>query len=186
MPENQRSAERSQELCCKFFTAAVRQGEISRYHLWELHRDLCPDPCPYPIPVPVQAHFEGVIISAVAVEDKIAMAISQLLGDKTGDEDKNRRIFEKLTSHIEGLRCWLQKPIRKDLRAVRALVVHQFSNKRPDAPGLVIEKPSSEYGESPELREYCFAAVKHAHELTDLIPELKRELWRRLSARRSA
>lgn len=167
--------------------AAQRKIEIASYHLDELCERLGRLSEPHDLPpIPVQAHFEGVVVSIIASEEKVKEALRSAYRVDRENEKKCKRIYGKVARKLPALGEWFANAILGDIREVRNLAIHQHYEKRPVTAGgpvaiWEVDKPKrTNYGGPRELREYCRAGLAVGTTLSDLIPQIE-ELLRRES-----
>jgi hypothetical protein len=171
-----------------YLDAASRKDLIACYHLEKLRRLLHPVLRPNASgspPIDVQAHFEGIVISVMAAVDQVAQAINSKLCLGARPDDLFEKAYGKLAPVIPQLQDWRERLIGRDLRRIRARIVHYSYGKLPlgaEGPpeGWKIEDAGVGYegARRRELESYGEAAVRHADELIDLIPAIDAELRR--------
>lgn len=92
--------------------AAGRKIEVARYHFDELCGLLCQASKSQDLPpIPVQAHFEGVVISIIAAEEKVKEAVRHAYGVSRDDEQKCRRIYINVARKLPALSEWYANPL---------------------------------------------------------------------------
>lgn len=169
-----------EQLAWRYFDAARRKVAMARFHRDELKDRIAGD---FLIgerpPVEVQAHFEGVLFSAVAAADQLAEGINLAFELELSQPT----IFESLDAMPRGWRPrkrlfkWVRDPIAGDYRAVRRLVTHHWSNKTPRGPVIEIQRPlSGRYPGPRDLGSYCDAVLDHLEVLEELLVDLEAEL----------
>jgi hypothetical protein len=167
--------------------AAKRKIDVARYHLVQLCERLDRTSKPQALPpIPVQAHFEGVVVSITAAEEKVKEALRTAYGVSRDDEHKCKRLYNEFARKLPALAAWYANasPLLGDIREVRNLAIHQYYEKRPitaggPAAGWEVDKPEETRYEGPrELKEYSEAALLLGTVLRDLIPQIE-ELLRR-------
>jgi len=136
------------------------------------------------LPIPIQAHFEGVVVSVVAAEEKVKEALRTAYGVSRDDERECKRLYSEFAAKVPALAAWYANPLVGDIRDVRNLAIHQYYEKkritggRP-VPGREVDGPATTSYTGPrELREYSRAALATGTTLFDLIPEIEKVLRR--------
>lgn len=159
----------------EFFEAAGRKVGIAAYHESVLREVVQPvsdlETAP---PIRVQAHFEGVVVSAVAAIDQIAQDANAQLRLGLAPEGLVRGVFEVLGKTLPSVRARYEKPLGRDLRRIRTRIVHYTYTKSPtDSPRWSVESAGTGYEGSRELVAYAQAAVRYAEELRSLLPAIE-------------
>ena len=151
--------------------AAGRQVQIADFHLGELDRVLqTANPSRRP-PVPVQAHFEGVVVSAMAAVDKVAQTVNSALNLGLSPSKLVQGAFDQLRVVVPDVGSWFDQPLGRDLRRIRTRMVHYSYSKGNEAP-WIIESAGTDYDGSRFLNDYAGAAVKYLWELEKFLPEI--------------
>jgi hypothetical protein len=174
--------EHSDESWWQYLEAALRKHEITAYHFTQLKEVLNPAKPPQRLTVPIQAHFEGVVLSAMAAVDQVAQAVNSALGLGLSASNLVQRAFGTISPSLPQVREWYENPLGRDLRSIRTKMVHYSYSKTPQPPRLQweIQRASNNaYAGSRELVAYSSAAVQYINKLAALIPTIGDELRRR-------
>jgi len=151
-----------------YIDAAHRKIAITAFHYDQLKAALAhsrdngsgrPD-------IPVQAFFEGVVTAAISAVDQVAQAANSALGLGAG----NGNLFDIAAPAIEArvpcFREWRERPIGRDLRRLRARIVHYSYVKSPTADrNWQVEVTDQNYQGPRSLLDYAEATVAYANEL---------------------
>jgi hypothetical protein len=116
--------------------AAERKIRVACYHFDELSDRLDqPSKSQDLPPIPVQAHFEGVVVSIIAAEEKVKEAVRIAYGVRRKDEQKCRLLYKDVGRKLPKLGEWYANAFLGDIREVRNLAIHQYYEKRPITAG---------------------------------------------------
>lgn len=167
-----------------YFDAARRKARIARYHLSQLEQLLNSESATGEVPIPIQAHFEGVVFSAIAATDQTAQGINSALGLGANERELFDKAFGTIAGTVPGLGKWLSNPIGRDLRGLRRLAIHHSYQKTSEGPRQRwnVEPTRVPYDGSRELQAYCTDAVAYVEELVGLLPAVESELLRILGS----
>ena len=171
----------------RYIDAAKRQCLIAEYHVRSLEEKLgTPDRGHDAPPIPVQAHFEGVIVSVMAVVDKVAQAANSALVLSLNQGELVSGAMAELGRQLPGVKDWFEKPIGLDLRRIRVRIIHYFYVKalHPAGPQWQVESAGTGYTGSRELLSYSQAAVAYGTALSALIPAIEAHLDERVASSR--
>lgn len=163
----------------RYIDAARRQCSISQYHLSCLRTQLRPPaPGQDAPPIPVQAHFEGVVVSAMAAVDKIARATNSGLSLSLNQGELVTGAMAELGRRIGSVKSWFESPIGRDLRRIRVRIIHYAYAKTPDPVKRqwLVETAGAEYAGSRALLDYASAAVEYGAVLSALLPKIEARL----------
>jgi hypothetical protein len=173
-----------------YLEAAQRKAQIATYHLSRLEELLDPTHPPPQLSIPMQAHFEGVVVAAMAAVDQVAQAAKSGLKFKLGKgEDLVNKAFETLSSSLPQIRDWFGDPIGRDLRSIRTKMVHYAYSKTANSPWLQweVQRAATQQYQGPrELTAYARAAVSYIDRLTSFLPAIERLFYRESAPEKKA
>lgn len=159
----------------EYLNAARRKMEIASFHHERLRDVLTPpqgdsDTTP---PVPVQSYFEGVIVSVMAAVDQIAQGVNEALQLHLSSGNLVEEAFARLSEPVREVSEWFDDPLGRDLRRIRARMLHYSYRKSPSGHEWTVESAETEYAESRELSAYAESAVRYGQRLVGLLPKIE-------------
>jgi hypothetical protein len=158
-----------------YLEAATRKADIAAYHAAQLKVAVSSTQnqggaLP---PIPVQAHFEGLVVSAMAAVDQVAQAVNSALRMHLDQSQLVQRAFDELGRRVPEIKAWFQHPLGRDLRRLRTRMIHYSYAKTPDGPSWCVESVDSEYVDCRELVAYAESSAEYVGRLSHLFPKVK-------------
>lgn len=166
----------------EYLRAVERKTMIAHYHLGSLEEILRGASAMGSEPsVEVQAHFEGVLLAAVAAEDQLAEAINLGLDLELGHPSLQKVLEAASEWEIAAdLNRWRERTIAADYREVRRLMTHHWSRKTVKGPIIEVQEVSKgTYRGERELGVYARAVVEHLDHLRDILPRIQMSVGKR-------
>lgn len=162
-----------------YIDAAHRKIDIAAFHCEQLKAILAQrrgDASERP-DIPVQAFFEGVIMAMISAVDQVAQAANSALALHANIGNLFDIASPEIEARVPCFKVWREQPIGRDLRRLRARIVHYSYIKSPCADrNWQVEATSSLYQGPRDLPSYAEAAVEYARELGYIADKLAERL----------